>query len=112
MALGDLLLAIHAPELTGAACKGRPEVFDAQPPKTADRGYLHTRAKWICLRKCPALAQCRAWLESLPPSQRPEGVVAGQFIESKIWRPDRTGRGKKPPLVASHSRQERRKHAG
>lgn len=73
MALGDLLLAIHAPELTGAACKGRPEVFDAQPPKTADRGYLHTRAKWICLRKCPALAQCRAWLESLPPSQRPEG---------------------------------------
>jgi hypothetical protein len=38
------LLASETPRLDGAACKGRPEIFDAQPPKNPDRDYLHARA--------------------------------------------------------------------
>ncbi len=90
MLLGDI------PKLDGAACKGRHRKFDARPPRTPNRNDLHDWAKATCLRRCPALADCRAWLASLEPSQRPEGVVAGQFIESRLWRHDRTGRTNNP----------------
>ena len=86
------LLISDVPKLDGAACKGRHRVFDARPPKTPDRDELHAYAKGICTRRCPALSACRKWLASLEPHQRPEGIVAGQFIESSIWRHDRTGR--------------------
>jgi hypothetical protein len=106
------LLVSDIPKLHGAACLGRSNEFDAQPPKTPDRDLAHLRAKRICLRQCPALDACRAWLDSLPPRRRPEGVVAGQFIESYIWLQDRTGRTSAKPASPAHSRQERRKHVG
>lgn len=65
------------PALPGAACRGLSEPFD-QPVdgETAkDTAYRHQTALSIC-RGCPALPACTAWVESLPPSRRPGGVVA------------------------------------
>lgn len=107
MTTGSLQRLLNdVPTLDGAACKGRPEVFDAQPPKAPDRDYLHLRARRICLRQCPALAQCRAWLDSLPSTRRPEGVVAGEFIESRNLRAKRR---KTAAVLASHSSKSARK---
>jgi len=87
-----LLGAISAaPALPGAKCRGRPHLFD--PP--GDREHAdtvtarHRQAAALCTR-CPALDRCRAWLDSLPPSRRPSGVIAGQVTE-----PRRPGRPKR-----------------
>lgn len=37
------------------------------------------RAKGVC-GTCPALADCRRWIDGLPPHQRPAGVVAGDLL--------------------------------
>ena len=37
-------------------------------------------AKNQCLA-CPVLAECRSWFESLRPSKRPIGTVAGQLVD-------------------------------
>jgi hypothetical protein len=65
----DLLLALRTPHLPGAACRGRWELFD-------DRGR-QAEAIQLC-QSCPALALCRQWVDSLKPSQRPPGVIAGR----------------------------------
>lgn len=78
------------PALPGARCRGRWHVFDAAvhigrgaPP----REVIEARraAVRICVG-CPALSACRAWLASLPPKQRPSGVVAG-LINGKERNP-------------------------
>jgi WhiB family redox-sensing transcriptional regulator len=60
------------PDLTGAACAGRSDLFDlaAGPPR-------HREAIALCAR-CPVLAACRAWFASLPAAERPVGVIAGR----------------------------------
>jgi len=72
------------PNLADAACRGRHELFDADesadPDEAAER---HARAVALCQR-CPALAECRSWVDNLPPPRRPSGVVAGRL-------PDGTG---------------------
>ena len=74
--LADLLGAIAAgPDLTGAACRERPDVFDATTGKAAGP-ITYARAIEVCT-SCPALTACTTWVESLPPSQRPFGVTAG-----------------------------------
>lgn len=81
MSLFDALAGI--PRLEGAACArgGRWAAFDPAHPDegAADVQYRHQVALRICA-ECPALADCRTWVDSLKPSTRPEGVVAGKII--------------------------------
>jgi hypothetical protein len=69
-----VLLAVQTPRLTGAACRGQAELFDAanrHDPRIAG-------ARAICA-SCPVLGACRAWLVGLPVGLRPCGVVAGRY---------------------------------
>ena len=76
---GPLAVALSLPpHLDGAACANRWSLFDPQgdhEPAT-DAAYRHLAALAIC-RDCPVLAACRRWADTLPPTQRPAGVVAG-----------------------------------
>ena len=63
------------PDLPGAACVQRRDVFDEAAMPAAGE-YTHHRAIRIC-DSCPALAACRAWIESLVLTERPVGVTAG-----------------------------------
>jgi hypothetical protein len=75
--LADLLGAIAAaPNLTGAACRDYPVTFEATTSRSAGQPYVYDRAIKVCM-SCPALQACRAWVESLPPADRPPGVTAG-----------------------------------
>jgi hypothetical protein len=68
-----LMTALGTPHLSGALCRGRHELFDLNdrvPPTVALR---------MCGR-CPALADCKEWVDSLPRRKQPTGVVAGQVI--------------------------------
>lgn len=67
------------PDLPGARCRGRWELFDAGIEKHADAHYAREAAKKLC-QVCPALHCCTAWIDSLPAHQRPVGVVAGRYI--------------------------------
>lgn len=83
-ALSELLdqLAAGIPDLPGARCKGRTELFDQTAPREGRRGdhdalwYAQRAAVALC-RACPSLSACRAWFDGLEPTQRPRGVVAG-----------------------------------
>ncbi|MEH6794025.1 MAG: WhiB family transcriptional regulator [Rhodococcus sp. (in: high G+C Gram-positive bacteria)] len=75
--LADALQA--APDLTGAACAGRWNLFD--PPDSdahetpEDTRYRHRAAKEICDR-CPVFDACSVWVAGLVPGEV-SGVVAG-----------------------------------
>lgn len=68
------------PVLRGARCRGRHQLFDPQdddePDEVADARHL--QALGLC-EACPAIVDCEAWFESLPPRKRPFGVIAGQL---------------------------------
>lgn len=66
------------PDLRGALCAGRPSLWDERAPEEedSDTAARYRLAIAECAR-CPALAACRRWVESLPPSKRPPGVTAG-----------------------------------
>lgn len=68
------------PVLRGARCRGKHHLFDPQgedePDETADARHL--QALGLCAA-CPAIAACETWFESLPPRDRPLGVIAGQL---------------------------------
>ena len=63
------------PDLTGAACAGRSDLFDLRPVPGDHRAYREALA--LCAR-CPVLAACGAWFASLPTAERPPGVIAGR----------------------------------
>lgn len=73
------------PDLPGAACRGRCDLFDPErerepgqsPEDPHDR---HQLAKSICVNECPCMDACRSYVESLSPSKRPIGVVAGKVV--------------------------------
>ena len=68
-----------APRLAEAACRGHAWAYDP-PAANEDRDDVrdrHRLAVAVC-RGCPALADCRRWLDALPQRQRPFGVVAGR----------------------------------
>jgi hypothetical protein len=70
----DLMSAAGStPYLDGAVCRGRHSVFDVNEHADPDRIEY---AVHQC-RGCPALTAGAAWVASLPPKQRPSGVVAG-----------------------------------
>jgi WhiB family transcriptional regulator, redox-sensing transcriptional regulator len=76
----------HVPHLPGARCRGRTGLFDRTVPGGAasrgDGARARREARQLCAT-CPALQACSTWLDSLDPSDRPRGVVAGRFT----WRP-------------------------
>lgn len=86
--LPDLLAALAAaPDLKGAMCVGKWKLFDpaCRGEGTEKAAERHAVALELCAR-CPALARCREYVDSLKPSQRPRGVVAGRVIEEPIRR--------------------------
>jgi WhiB family redox-sensing transcriptional regulator len=73
------------PLLEGARCVQHRDTFD----RTTDRmlgtiSMITARrdALAIC-RTCPVLELCRAWVDSLPRSQQPVGVIGGRIIRSR-----------------------------
>ena len=79
----DLFAALGlAPALPGARCRGKHHLFDAPPEldrEDADTtAARHAQAIELC-RGCIALASCNTWFDSLPPSKRPHGVIAGRI---------------------------------
>jgi hypothetical protein len=66
-----------SPRLPDAACINHPELFDPLDPSHPNRPAIEASAIDVC-RRCPALADCSAWVTTLPARQRPAGVVAGQ----------------------------------
>jgi WhiB family transcriptional regulator, redox-sensing transcriptional regulator len=83
-------LVASLPDLDGAACAGEYALFDSTIPgwgevtgKPARRHELDN-ARAAALRlcaACPALDDCRVWLDGLRPSRRPRGVIAGQVVK-------------------------------
>lgn len=65
------------PDLRGAMCVGRWDLFDADQDDADDRAWAIERAVEIC-QTCPVLAACIVYVDGLKPSQRPPGVVAGR----------------------------------
>jgi hypothetical protein len=81
--LDELLreVAHSIPHLPGARCRGQHQIFD----ETDDPDTIEA-CLYVCER-CPVLADCQAFVDSLKPSQRPRGVCAG-----KLRRDPRTRR--------------------
>jgi WhiB family redox-sensing transcriptional regulator len=73
-----LASAAHFPFFEGAACLGRWDLFDQRPGTDPNREHIETQALALC-NTCPALQACRHWFDSLPPRQRPAGVIAGKI---------------------------------
>jgi hypothetical protein len=76
-------LLVGTPHMPDAVCAGHAELFDPPEPSTGHTD-THERIRFalkLC-RRCPELAACRNWLNSLPPNRRPSGIVAG-LLEGK-----------------------------
>lgn len=69
-----------APSLPGANCRGRAQLFsEPEPTEQPDTVKARqTQALGLCSR-CPSLKPCKAWFQSLPPSKKPGGIIAGQI---------------------------------
>lgn len=66
----------------GAPCRGAWSMFDpaCEGEHRTAVAERHAEAIEFCGR-CPLLSTCREWLDSLPASQRPIGVVAGRVVQ-------------------------------
>jgi WhiB family redox-sensing transcriptional regulator len=91
------------PDLRGASCKRKSGLFERTAGEHHKAGRLtktelddaRREALRLCASCCAAL-ECRAWLDALPVSRRPTGVVAGLVITtsgtpSKIATPATLG---------------------
>ena len=75
------------PDLRGAPCKGREDLYERTISEHHAAGRLtktelddaRREALRLCAG-CEAQTHCRAWLDALPKSRRPRGVVAGVVI--------------------------------
>jgi hypothetical protein len=88
-ALDELLSALAGtPAFPGSRCRGRHYLFDPADGREAPAVVeaRHTQAIGLC-QGCPALARCDTWFYKLPPSKRPQGVVAGELRPSPVGRP-------------------------
>ncbi|OPX05957.1 hypothetical protein [Mycobacterium sp. AT1] len=80
-------LAAEIPALPGAACKAHCDLYERTISEHHAAGRLtktelddaRREALRLCAG-CEAQMQCRAWLDALPKSRRPRGVVAGVVI--------------------------------
>ena len=77
-------LSHGTPELRGARCRGRGHLFDPregrESPETVQA--RHAQALGLC-RSCEALTACKSWLDGLPRSRKPLGVIAGTIRQPK-----------------------------
>lgn len=89
MSLPELFAALKTPDLPGARCRGRWELFDLRPGTHPHHVDLAAEAVAIC-QGCPALADCRQWAATLPRNTV-TGVLAGTVI---AWT-DRPPKGEK-----------------
>jgi hypothetical protein len=71
------------PRLPAAACLGRHDLFDRTveasvggPGGAAEVAAARAEALDVCA-VCPALADCRAYLDGLAPRHKPLGAIAG-----------------------------------
>lgn len=76
-----LTIAVHAPNLTGARCKGRQSLWEMSNYRGHDdRSYAKRKAVREC-SLCRALPECAQWLATLSQQQRPTGAVcAGVYL--------------------------------
>jgi WhiB family redox-sensing transcriptional regulator len=87
----NLFAALRSiPALPGAKCVGRHELFESPDP-----GDI-ANAVELCSH-CPARLPCAQWVESLPPTQRPAGVVGGRVYVTVT--PDQTRQRRKTPAA-------------
>lgn len=80
--LAELLTDLAAaPRLPGASCRDHAQLYDrtAGNSQATDTREARTAALALC-HACPDEQACRAWIDTLPPDQRPIGVVAGQIV--------------------------------
>jgi hypothetical protein len=85
-----------APRLSGAACKGRSDLFDWHPLSDPHREADLETALQLCA-SCPALSQCKQWMAGLERAERPLGVMAGVLVAPKRQRvPTGRPRGRPP----------------
>lgn len=81
------LILTDLPALPGAACVGRPELFDpahrAELP--ADVAYRHRAAARLC-HACPVLDACRDWATTQPAD---DGAVRAGVIPTPPATPGR-----------------------
>lgn len=76
-------LAAQTPRLSGAKCVGRHQLYDSTATRCGNAIH-QARAEALALcGSCPALTLCAAYVDSLPPRQRPHGVVAGRIIRAR-----------------------------
>lgn len=81
-----LLAAIGGPpQLRGALCVGRHQLFDATGDDPAAR-QRQEQAIALC-RQCPVLLACTRWVDSLAPHHRPLGTVAARVITTTTGGP-------------------------
>jgi hypothetical protein len=80
----DLFAALGSaiPALPGANCRSKHALFDPRNADDPDRDDAEAQALSLC-RQCEALAGCSRWFDSLPPRQRPTGVIAGRIHRPK-----------------------------
>jgi WhiB family redox-sensing transcriptional regulator len=73
-------MLVGAPALPGARCRGRGHLFDPPGPGEHPDAVQarHHQAVQLC-NGCPSLTRCADWLDTLPPRQRPRGVIAGRI---------------------------------
>jgi WhiB family redox-sensing transcriptional regulator len=79
-----LSVVAKVPILRGARCRGRHTLFD--PPgcdEPDDVAQARTEQALRICQSCPALQKCSQWFESLPPKDRPVGVVANRISTRK-----------------------------
>jgi hypothetical protein len=67
------------PSLPKALCRKQYRLFDADDPDQIERENQQREALRLCSR-CPELQKCRDYVDTLPTSQRPHGVVAGVLL--------------------------------
>ncbi|OZC76415.1 hypothetical protein CH282_26160 [Rhodococcus sp. 06-418-1B] len=73
------MLTGSTPELPGALCRGRWDLWDplADGETRAAARPRHDQAVALC-EQCPSLVSCRTWIRSEPRRLR-QGVVAGHI---------------------------------
>jgi hypothetical protein len=78
----------QAPNLAGALCKGRADIFELPPTTAPDYTREVAVAVKVCHR-CPVLPKCERYLERMPSTDRPVGMVFAARVV-----PKHTGRGR------------------
>ena len=92
MNLDDLADAVaNIPPLPDARCRGMWAAFDPARDGESDEQseQRHQLAIRICHR-CPELGPCTQWIDTLPRTKHPGGVVAAKLRNPRPSHPKKT----------------------